>query len=168
MPYVKVDDGFPEHPKAIDLSLAAVGLWLHGLCYANRHLTDGALSAGVVRRAGGSDALVAELVAAGLWEPTEHGWQMHDYDDWQTTKAEVEARRQQNAAIGRLGGLAKAKQKASTALAGSKRDDKRKSSRNRSRNRNRNRRRNRRRKRRNARKRAGCAGRRRQSAVRLA
>lgn len=124
MPYVQVEDGFPEHPKAIDLSLAAKGLWLDGLCYANRQLTDGFVPAGVVRRAGGADDLVSELVSAGLWEPAAGGWTMHDYEDWQTTKAEIEAKRQQKADAGRLGGLAKAKHATSTTLAPAKQNGK--------------------------------------------
>ena len=102
MGWVKVDDGFSEHPKAIDLSLAAKGLWVEGLCYCSRRLTDGLVPAGVVRRAGGEEQ-AAELVAAGLWEACEGGWRMHDYLDHQRSKSQVESTAKARAEAGAKG-----------------------------------------------------------------
>jgi hypothetical protein len=40
---VKIDDQFPDHPKVVALSDAAIALWLRGICYCSRYLTDGAI-----------------------------------------------------------------------------------------------------------------------------
>lgn len=102
MPYVTVDDGFPDHPKAIGLSDPAVACWLRGLCYASRYLTDGALPKVALPRLGKQRA-AAELVTAGLWEVTETGWQIHDYHQRQRTRAEVDAIAETKAQAGTLG-----------------------------------------------------------------
>lgn len=115
MAWVRVDDQFPDHPKVIALDLASSGLWLHGLCYANRHLTDGFVPAALVRRVGDetAEAAAARLVSAGLWEPVDGGWVVHDYAEYQRSREEIESVSGKRAEAGRAGGMAKAKQTAS-------------------------------------------------------
>jgi hypothetical protein len=110
--WVKVDDHFSDHPKAIGLDLAASGLWLHALCYANRHTTDGFVPAGLLRRLGDPAAADAadRLVEAGLWEPADGGWVIHDYLRYQRSRAEIEDIGDKRAEAGRRGGQAKPKQ----------------------------------------------------------
>lgn len=136
MPWVRVDDHFDEHPK-----LAAVGplgwaLWLAGLAYCNRNLTDGFIpwavapslvpwrfqdATGPTRIYLGnaryvdeesevtSDYVIALLVDAGIWEDDPpRGYRIHDYGDYQPTKAQVEADRAAKVAAGRAGGIAAA------------------------------------------------------------
>lgn len=55
--------------------------------------------------------LVAKLVAVGLWDRVDGGYQIHDYHDYNYTAAEVKARRVTRAVSGRLGGLAKSRVK---------------------------------------------------------
>jgi hypothetical protein len=90
--YVYLDDGFADHPKILAISDAALRLYIDGLCYANRHLTDGRIPAQVVgRRRTQAD----QLVKAGLWftdDPTQ-GWWIHDYLKHQKSAARVREER---------------------------------------------------------------------------
>src|SRR5262245_30525484 len=47
MAWVRIDDGFVDHPKIA--AVGAIGAWLQlqALCYANRNLTDGFIPYGV-------------------------------------------------------------------------------------------------------------------------
>jgi hypothetical protein len=114
MTYVKVDDHFPEHPKVLDIGPLAEALWLRGLCYASRNRTDGAIPRGFVVRMHDMDGLDAAtmLSSAGLWEQTDTGWRIHDYPDWQRSKAEIEDISAKRSLAGSKGG----KQKASNLL----------------------------------------------------
>lgn len=106
MAWVKVDDTFPDHPKAVGLPLDAAGLWLCGLCYANRQRTDGHVPRGVAARfgAGAADAAVRALVDAGLWIEDAAGWRIHDYLDYQRSREEIERAAAAARSNGRLGG----------------------------------------------------------------
>lgn len=92
MAYVYLDDGFAENPKVLAISDAAFRLYIVGLCYANRHLTDGRIPAQLVgRRRTQAD----QLVKAGLWftdDPTG-GWWIHDYLDYQKPARKVREER---------------------------------------------------------------------------
>lgn len=88
MAWVRLDDQFHDHPKVVDLGPVAEALFVRGLTYAARYLTDGFVPAGVLRRMVDMDA-VAEaerLVACGLWEPAAGGWTIHDYLDYQPSR----------------------------------------------------------------------------------
>jgi hypothetical protein len=120
MSWVKLDDGFTDHPKIAHVG--AIGAWLQiqALCYCNRNLTDGFipygiaqsfLARGVVRtdargvlwtlgEHSGHQGLdltdvdwPGELVTAGLWEEVAGGYRIHDYEHYQPTKAQVLAER---------------------------------------------------------------------------
>ena len=102
MTWFKVDDKFWSHPKVLDVSLAARGLWTTAGTYCAAHLTDGAIEARLLHRiTPGStaqvDRLAAELVYAGLWCPTDTGWAFHDWCDHQPTRSTVDAKRQATA-----------------------------------------------------------------------
>jgi hypothetical protein len=93
VPWFKVDDGFHGHPKVMDLSLAAVGLWSLAGSWCAKYLTDGYVPSKTLPRLGGSPAEAMELQGADLWEAAEGGWQFKDWSDYQPTKEEVEAER---------------------------------------------------------------------------
>lgn len=115
MSWVRVDDHFPEHPKLLalgPLAPLAAWLWLSGLCYANRHLTDGFVPQSFVEAQAsytGADPLVlAEgLCNALLWHrvlanssqslANESGFTIHDYAEYQPSKAQVMKHRKKNA-----------------------------------------------------------------------
>lgn len=96
MTWVKLDDQFPDHPKA--LACTAEAMWLHicGLCWCARHLTDGHIPRNAVPRL----AVVkkpydcaAELVAAGIWLEVDGGFEVHDYLKFQPSKSQVMSQR---------------------------------------------------------------------------
>lgn len=106
MPWVKVDEDFYDHPKFLELSAGAIGLWVIGLAYSNRYLTDGELTKrGLARAYPGADREkhAKALVTAGLWDATDDGWQVHDYLKYQPSKAQVEAQRAERSAAGKKG-----------------------------------------------------------------
>lgn len=104
--WVKLDDDFAEHPKVVALSHRAYRVFVNGLCYANRYLTDGTLSPAAQKHLDCPRLVATELVRAGLWEIGENGaFLIHDYDSYQWTKAEVEEIRRKRAEAGRLGGI---------------------------------------------------------------
>lgn len=89
--YFKLDVHFFEHPKVIDLSDAAVRLYLAAVAYANRRMTDGLVAAPVVRRLvehPDPAMLAAELVKAMLWHEAEGGYRIHDFTEHNKTRAE--------------------------------------------------------------------------------
>jgi len=89
MSWVRVDDAFPMHPKAIGLSDEAVALWLRGLCYANMSRTDGRIpraALSLLSRSRKPDAAADELVRARLWLDDGDAWQVHDFAEYQASK----------------------------------------------------------------------------------
>lgn len=102
MTWVRFDDTFPEHPKV--LSVGGDAAWLHvcALAYCNRLETDGEIPEGILHRL--SDRknpmqLAERLVAVGLWDHAAFGWVIHDYHDYQPSKADLEERRARVSAV---------------------------------------------------------------------
>lgn len=102
---IRVDDGFPQHPKVLPLKLEALGWWLVLTCHSKAHSTGGFIDEETLPllRVGVSADLVAEctarLVARGLLERVENGWVLHDFADWQGPEAKfhMDERRRKNA-----------------------------------------------------------------------
>jgi hypothetical protein len=101
MTWVRFDDSVIDHPKVLIAGAAAELLWRRSISWSGKHLTDG-----LVRREAlpvlfgnlselgvAEDAAVARVVAAGLWEETETGWQIHDYLEYNPSRRAVRARR---------------------------------------------------------------------------
>ena len=97
MTWFKVDDGFWSHPKTMTLSESAVALWVRAGAYCCQHLTDGLVPPGSLRMLGEAGA-ADELVAAGLWDATDSGYQFHDWGTYQPSRESVMADRASNAA----------------------------------------------------------------------
>lgn len=96
MTWVRIDEGFPEHPKVI--AAGPLASWLHvcAIAYCNRQLTDGFISAAVLPRLSDgrrTRSHAAILVDVGLWEVVDGGWLIHDFLTYQPSKAKVEAER---------------------------------------------------------------------------
>lgn len=97
MAWIKIDDAFADHPKVIGLSDKAFRTHIEGLCYAGRYLTDGFIPTIVAARMVQEDmAVIAELSTAGLWleDMPNNGFRIHDYLAHQTSKKQVEEKRQ--------------------------------------------------------------------------
>lgn len=125
MPWVRLDEQFPDHPKvAIAGPLAS---WLHvcALAYCNRLLTDGFVPTSQVGKLADYSEidpgegypinpidLANRLVEVGMWEKATGGYLIHDFHDFQPSKAEVLATRRTREAAGKAGGLASARARA--------------------------------------------------------
>jgi hypothetical protein len=101
MAYAKFDDGFADHPKNRGLSDGAFRLHVTGILHCARWLTDGQVTAEILpdlmRRY--RPAYLAELLERGLWREVmaDALYEIHDYTQWNDTRAKVEARRHKNA-----------------------------------------------------------------------
>jgi len=117
--YAKFDINMDEHPKILMLSDAAFRALFESTLYSRRQLSDGFLDERVVKRKWGTD--VANELSTNdpekpSWIAVEGGWMIHDFAEHQTTTEDIERKRE----AGRKGGLAKAKQPASTTEAPAK------------------------------------------------
>ena len=89
MTWVVLDDKMPEHPKNVGLSDGAFRLHVSAICYCNRHLTDGIISADMVAqlmpryRKGFLDELLRRAVWVEL--VPDECYEIHDY--WTGTRA---------------------------------------------------------------------------------
>jgi hypothetical protein len=100
------------------MMLPCVGLHVFALCWCSAYLTDGFIPKqqlskllGVWQGDGGPDALVCQLISAGLWEERKGGYEIHDYLEYNPSKRQTLQRRKNRAIAGRAGGLAKAASK---------------------------------------------------------
>jgi len=93
--WIRIDDGFVDHPKIVKLSLAAFHLHMAGLCYAARHATDGAVPKAALPGLNGTRRDAAELVRAGLWDRADDGWTIHDYLMYNPSSDDVRRRREE-------------------------------------------------------------------------
>lgn len=95
--FAKFDLDFADNPKIIGLSCEAFRAFVESVLYSRQHLTDGFLDHRVVVRKWGT--AVAEELSTNddknpSWSPVENGWQIHGFEDKQTTKAEILATKQ--------------------------------------------------------------------------
>lgn len=91
MSWIKLDDGFADHPKIMGLPSDALR-WFHirALCYAARYRTGGVITAATLRGLGGKPGTAKTLCDAGLWDPVEGGaWLIHDFEEYNPPKREV-------------------------------------------------------------------------------
>lgn len=100
MTWFKVDDGFCVHPKVVGLDMAARGLWVTAGSWCAQQLTDGVIDDRQIRMLGGTRKQAEKLVAAGLWShdgaaPSARRFFFEDWRDFQPTRDEVTAKRQQ-------------------------------------------------------------------------
>jgi hypothetical protein len=97
MTWVKIDDSFPNHPKIVGLTDKAFRIHISGLCYCGTYLTDGFVPMTIAARFANEDMqYIVELTKAGLWResPQDNGFYIHDYLAHQTSKTQVEEKRQ--------------------------------------------------------------------------
>lgn len=117
MSWVRSEDNEPNHPKIFRAGIAAYGFFHAAKCYCSRNLTNGFVPVGDLSLIspsvpfGQATKFAVKLTECGLFEKQEEppGWQIHDYLDYNPSRVEVLERRDERAASGRLGGLAKAK-----------------------------------------------------------
>jgi hypothetical protein len=96
MVWAKFDDGFLDHPKVLRAGEEASNLFIRACIWCSKHLTDGAVPREALRaitQRRDVTSLVEKLVAVGLWETTEDGWQVHDWRDHNPSRESVEGKR---------------------------------------------------------------------------
>jgi hypothetical protein len=93
-PWVRIDEKALDHPKIVAFVdyRRPLDLWVWGLSYAQRYLTDGLLPR--VALPVGAEKAIKQLVTAGLWTAAGTDYQIHDYEQWNDLKATVLARRE--------------------------------------------------------------------------
>jgi hypothetical protein len=117
MAWVKIDDSFTDHPKVVSAGPLGMALQVAALCYCNRYLTDGFIPEAVAHRLVYFESLaepaevIARLIEVGIWTKADGGYQIHDYLEYQPSKVEVEAIREQRRKAGKKGGEAKGEAK---------------------------------------------------------
>lgn len=100
MPWVRLDDRFPTHRKVALLSDRAFRLYVSALCWASENLTEGKIldrELPFISRVRGLKTVAKELEDAGLWDPADGGWTIHDYLEYNPDRAKVQAERKSNA-----------------------------------------------------------------------
>lgn len=105
--FFKLHNGFPEHPKAFELSDKAFRQLIEAWCYCSRNLNDGKLTKAQFSKLFSAKSR-KELLTVGFVKATDFGYEMHDYLEHQQSAQDVEDRRNKRAAAGSLGGKAKA------------------------------------------------------------
>lgn len=117
VPWGKQDDGFYDHPKVRAMPRrvrnAACGLYWRAVSLSNRHLTDGHITDDDVRLIDGRPSEVDALVESGLWDRNGSGWLIHDFLDFNPSRAKVTEQRKVRAEAGRLGGMASGRSRGS-------------------------------------------------------
>jgi hypothetical protein len=116
--YVRISNDLGGDERFAELTeehyLAAVGLWLHTICYCDRQRSDGHIPSAAMRRAvaPGMDitAPLAELERVGLVKATETGWEIPKYLDWQRSREQIDGARDQRREAGRRSAEARANQ----------------------------------------------------------
>lgn len=119
MTWSKFDDGSRKHPKAVRAGNEAWSFWSGAVQYSNQHLTDGFIPEGALateilpvpippKRAKVLAMLLVEAKlrpeGAGLFEIVDGGYLVHDFLDWNPSKAEVEEKRRKDRDRKRGGG----------------------------------------------------------------
>lgn len=101
MPWGRLDDSLYDHPKLDRLPegerLQGVGLWAVAISWSNRFLTDGHLPRARVEKLGGTVELAEALVTAEMFDHDGSGYAIHDFLDFNESRAEVVERREKEA-----------------------------------------------------------------------
>lgn len=101
--FVRIDQGYDEHPKVIPLSDAAFRAHIGSICWAGRNPRQNGLIPAAVARKKWRPRIVNELVSAGLFDIEEGGYRVHDYLDFNRSSDEISAYREARGDAGSLG-----------------------------------------------------------------
>lgn len=114
MAWVRIEDSVTDHPKHLKAGPAASWLWVCGLAYCQRQLSDGFIPVEAIGMIGVTGVgrcrkLADVLVGVGLFDVSVGGYRVHDYHEYNDTKEEAIARRDKlnrdRVRSGRVGGL---------------------------------------------------------------
>lgn len=101
--WIRLDDQIAHHPKMTRVSPEACWLYVTGLGFCQKFLTDGFIpktSISTLSHVKDLDRCITELVDAGLWNKRANGsdgFQVHDYLDFNESAKTVKERRRADA-----------------------------------------------------------------------
>lgn len=104
MPWVNLDDDYAENPDNWELSDAAFRLHTAGICYGNKHLTDGEIPKTKVPtlvprfRQTALNELLAEH-----WIEKDRNYVIRNFLKWNRSKVQVESERERKSQAGKKG-----------------------------------------------------------------
>jgi len=101
MPWVRIDENAMDHPKFLALSDGAWRLWCEGQAYCQKHLTNGHIPTAALKGfryyslARLKNLLAEHVPGKGpCWhDGAADGYVVHDYLDWNDSRAEVQQAR---------------------------------------------------------------------------
>jgi hypothetical protein len=102
MPWVRIEDDMPNHPKVAKLSDAGFRAYVTAICHAAHFLTDGIVAVESLNKV--KPVAVKEVLAAGLFEETTAGIEVHDFLEFNPSREETLERRKVRAEMGSRGG----------------------------------------------------------------
>lgn len=99
MPWVKIDNTLPDHPKIVAAGHDGLGLFIAAICYCGRYATDGFVPDAQIGRLTTLDSraeakAMQKLVDVKLAHKVDGGYQIHDYLDHQMAKEKIEESRE--------------------------------------------------------------------------
>lgn len=92
MSWFRLDDQAYDHPKLARAGNEAVGAWARAGMWCAKHLTDGVVPREVALSIA-PQRIWTILESVGLMDPHPEGLLVHDYLDWNPSRAEVMAER---------------------------------------------------------------------------
>lgn len=95
--WVKLDDDFYVHPKVVMAGPEAAYLYVAGLCFCGKHLTDGVIPKAMVPTLANHRKpldLAATLVKVRLWVDDGDNYIVNGYHDYNPPAAKVKAQRE--------------------------------------------------------------------------
>lgn len=98
--WVKLDDTFTDHPKVMEVGPLCGWLYVCGLTYCARYLTDGFIRDSQVKKLAdvkNATNLAKRLVSVGLWDKVNGGYRIHDYSDYNPPAETVKNKRKNEA-----------------------------------------------------------------------
>lgn len=109
--WARFQGDFPTHPKVVRLTDGAFRLHASGICYCAQYLTDGIVPREVVATLVPTydPKDLTALVKAGLWvkDDREAAYRIHDYLEWNRSRAQINRERDAKSAGGRRGAKAR-------------------------------------------------------------
>ena len=112
MTWLRIDDDFPDHPKIHRLSDAAFRLHVRVMCHCAKYNTDGEIEKS--RVAGwAKPKVIRECLSHGpnsehgVWEERNETYFVHDFLEYNPSRADIEDARSKKADAGRKGAAAR-------------------------------------------------------------
>jgi len=99
---ITLDDTFPENPKVRKVGPVGIALYVSGLCYSSRQLSDGFIpdnAVGLLCEMAGVKArraTIEALTKATLWKRVRGGYSVPDYLKFNDSREEITRKREEN------------------------------------------------------------------------